>query len=308
MFEATRILFFYVETPLHAGTGRAMGAVDLPIQRERVTGYPIVQASSVKGKLRAEADPGRDKRISDKISKSEHLAIFGPETNGAHEHAGALSAGDAKLLLFPVRSLAGVFVWATSLEVLSRFARDLAHLETGLPAELTEANMPGAPGKDGALISSKDVDAGGKLVLEEFAFTPTLSDQVTKIGTWLAKHALPTGEEYAYWRTVLPKRLVILENDAFRDFTQFATEVQTHIKLDPDKKTVENGALWTEESLPADTLLYAPLAATPSRNGVKMDGNNVLAKITGLNIARLQLGGDETTGRGMVSIRFHGGK
>ena len=57
MFEAMRMLFIYVETPLHAGTGRGLGAVDQPIQRERTTGYPIVQASSIKGRLRAEARP-----------------------------------------------------------------------------------------------------------------------------------------------------------------------------------------------------------------------------------------------------------
>ena len=55
MFQAKKILFLYVETPLHAGTGRGLGAVDLPIQRDRTTGYPIIQASSVKGALRAEA-------------------------------------------------------------------------------------------------------------------------------------------------------------------------------------------------------------------------------------------------------------
>jgi CRISPR type III-B/RAMP module RAMP protein Cmr4 len=55
MFQAACMLYVYAETPLHAGSGRGLGGVDLPIQRERVTGYPIVQASSLKGKLRAEA-------------------------------------------------------------------------------------------------------------------------------------------------------------------------------------------------------------------------------------------------------------
>mgnify|MGYP000669322062 CR=1 FL=1 len=37
MFQATNLLFIYVETPLHAGSGRGLGSVDLPIQRERIT-------------------------------------------------------------------------------------------------------------------------------------------------------------------------------------------------------------------------------------------------------------------------------
>jgi len=95
LFEAKTMLYVYVETPLHAGSGRALGAVDLPIQRERVTGYPIVQASGLKGRLRAEAR-------ARKMSNLE--VVFGPETDKAHEHAGALSTGDAKILLFPVFS------------------------------------------------------------------------------------------------------------------------------------------------------------------------------------------------------------
>ena len=105
MFQATRMLFMYVETPLHAGTGRGLGTVDLPIQRERITGYPMVYATGLKGCLRAASD---GKVVEGKLTKAEHLAIFGPETNEADKYAGALSTGDARILLFPVRSLAGV--------------------------------------------------------------------------------------------------------------------------------------------------------------------------------------------------------
>lgn len=111
MFLRSQLLFIYTESPLHAGTGAGLGPVDLPIQRERSTDYPIVQASGVKGALRSEAE-GSDADIN---------AIFGPE--GA-EHAGAFSASDARVVLFPVRSLKGVFAWVTSIDVLARFLRD----------------------------------------------------------------------------------------------------------------------------------------------------------------------------------------
>src|SRR5581483_2232234 len=84
MFEATRMLFIYVETPLHAGSGRGLGAVDLPIQRERTTNYPIVQASSLKGRMRGEArtktkdNPSEEESAQGWLSKKEFLAIFGP--------------------------------------------------------------------------------------------------------------------------------------------------------------------------------------------------------------------------------------
>jgi CRISPR type III-B/RAMP module RAMP protein Cmr4 len=56
MITDTTILYLYTETPLHAGTGSGLSNIDLPIQRERTTQYPMIQGSSIKGKLRATAE------------------------------------------------------------------------------------------------------------------------------------------------------------------------------------------------------------------------------------------------------------
>jgi CRISPR-associated protein Cmr4 len=178
--------------------------------------------------------------------------------------------------------------------------------------------LPPAPAKDEAWIAEPvdqaEVVAGGKIVLEEFTFTPKSDHQdfVKALGTWLAQHALPDGEAYQYWRDKLPKRLVILPEDAFRDFTQFSTEVVTRIKINQDTKTVAQGMLWTEESLPTDTLLYAPLMATAPRTGKNnlVDANKQTATSmlqlveSSLPSKHIQLGGDETVGRGTVCLRF----
>jgi len=42
MFDKGALLYLYAETPVHAGSGTSLGIVDLPIQRERTTGYPIM--------------------------------------------------------------------------------------------------------------------------------------------------------------------------------------------------------------------------------------------------------------------------
>ncbi len=300
MFEASAMLFISVETPLHAGTGRGLGAVDLPIQRERVTDYPTVQASSLKGTLRAVTAPNG--RVAG-LTAEEHRAIFGPETGNASDHAGALSVSDARLLLFPVRSLAGVFAWTTSVDALARFRRAaaLAGLTLGWPE-------PPLPSMGAALVADDTLVAGGSVVLEEFSYTPDKShaETIRSIGTWLADNALPETAEYSYWREALPRKLCILPEDDFRDFVLHGTEVQTHVRLEPDTKTVAGGALWTSESLPVDTLLYAPLLATRSRaqNGVSLDALTVLKRLIDLELQRLQLGGDETTGQGIVALRF----
>ncbi|NJM42478.1 MAG: type III-B CRISPR module RAMP protein Cmr4, partial [Anaerolineae bacterium] len=181
-----------------------------------------------------------------------------------------------------------------------RFARDLA-ITSGPPtwsSAIPTVKAGECVASDAAVMINKQV------VLEEFTFNATQDGGLKTIGTWLAANALPLGAEYAYWRTQLPNQLVLLSDDAFRDFTQFATEVQTHIKIDQDKKTVQDGALWMEEYLPTDTLMYSLLCATPSRNGVALDAKAVLKKVKELNLTRMQLGGDETTGHGIVAVRM----
>ncbi len=99
----TRLYTLHALTPLHAGTGQGVGDIDLPVTRERATGLPFVPGSSVRGVLR-DALGGRE----------DQAAVFGPDPRHASEFAGALSVTDARLLLFPVRSVAGTWAWATS--------------------------------------------------------------------------------------------------------------------------------------------------------------------------------------------------
>jgi hypothetical protein len=47
-----RLILLHALTPLHVGTGQAVANVDLPIAREKATGFPIVPASALKGVLR----------------------------------------------------------------------------------------------------------------------------------------------------------------------------------------------------------------------------------------------------------------
>ncbi len=312
MFVEKRFLFLYVDTPLHAGSGRGLGAVDLPLQRERVTGYPMVQATGLKGRLR-DAYRTHHNFLDD---ADEVTRLFGKAGEAGESHAGAIAPGDARLLLFPVRSLAGVFAWATSKHALSNFRRsaELAGLALGNFPDLKGLDIGKAdawickPGADGK--PATDLTAGSSVVLEEFSFAPQPNEIVNTIGGWLAANALPA--TYTYWRDALPKKLCILHEDAFRDFCMHATEVQTHIRIDPNTKTVQGSALWTEESLPMDTLLYAPIMASGARtsnddkNGIDK-AQEMLKKIADLGLDHMQLGGDETTGQGWISVRWWGG-
>ena len=293
MFSKAMMIYLLVETPLHAGSGREVGVVDLPIQRERATQYPLVQASGLKGKLRAEAYAAQLPGLE---------AVFGPDWDNADEHAGAISPGDAKILLFPVRSLSGVFAWVTSENVLARLRRDVKAAGGDLSWQ-----PPTVPDDHALVTPDNDVTAGGKVVLEEYSYTPRQDENVAGIAGWLAENALPVGEEYDYWRKKLARSLVILPENDFRDFTQHGTEIVTRIRIEDETKTVAKGALWTEENLPADTLLYAAIYANEPTN--KQDGINTADDVLkfikdDLGLERLQLGGNESVGRGLTAVRY----
>src|SRR5579875_3326239 len=183
MITATTMLYLYVETPLHVGMGSGLSSIDLPIQRERTTQYPMIQGSSIKGKLRALAEES----IKDTALIN---AIFGPAptTGETSDHAGALIAGDARILLFPVRSLNGVFAYTTSCDVLARFKRDM---ERGKPEQRPTWSIPEAEAGKALVTTSSEVQSNNTLVLEEFSFDTQASQQVDIIAQWLAENALP---------------------------------------------------------------------------------------------------------------------
>lgn len=296
-----QLLFIYTETPLHAGSGRGLGTVDLPIQRERVTDYPMVQGSSLKGRLRAQVRTGQGWQDD----SDELTALFGKADEGNQSFAGAIAPGDARLLLLPVRSLQGVFAWVTSLDVLARFQRDA--LAVGFPA--FKWKFSDEPAENECWAGSS-VTFNSQVTLEEFTYTAKTHQAIKQIGEWLAKNALPPLEaapEYEYWRSHLPNHLVILRREDFRDFARHGTEIRTHVRLLPDTKTVQSGALWTVESLPSDALLYAPVVISDSRAQVeqKLKASAIATTLRNvLNNKRTHLGGDETTGQGIVMIHF----
>lgn len=332
MYLKSRLLYLYVETPLHAGAGSGLGPVDLPIQRERATTYPIVQASGLKGALRemAESKVARlpDQTPNEKAVKDDEYlrfyAAFGPETDRADEHAGAAAPNDARILLFPVRSLKGVYAWTTCLDVLQRWRREAETAGIG--------NLPALPATPPATLSDGTVEClvsgngavtdDGFVVLEEFTYKrlADTGNTVKLLAQWLAENALPYPKD-SYWSRQLADKLVILPDDHFRDFALHATEVLTRVRLEPDSKTVASGALWTEEHLPPDTLLYAPVRATrlrtpPDKTPAAWTNSNLSAEEQAEKVLkwvedrvqkRLQLGGDETVGRGIVSLRWTGG-
>lgn len=303
---ARRLLGLLAETAVHAGVGTQVGVVDLPIQRERHTGWPTIYGSGLKGVLRDEARPGG-------WSAEEVVAVFGPEPDrpegpgDGERRAGVLAISDARILLFPVRAAGMAFAWVTCPLALARLARDADH--AGLPAP---PSVPGTPeaGKRALVVPSWPGRERGALI-EEFVYDAAPAAELQELARWIGERLMPTGTAYAYWRDQLPRALALLHDDDFTDFVRHATEIVTRVRLD-ESKTVESHALWSEEHLPADTLLYAFVAAWRSDGAAPetvRTPSALMRRLQELVDRRrvIQIGGKETVGRGFVALRLAGG-
>ncbi len=290
------LLFLHALTGVHPGGGTALGVVDLPVQRERHTRWPMIAGSSLKGVLRDACRPKADDRTDD---LDLWYAAFGPESGNASDFAGALAFTDARLLAFPVRSLRGVFAWVTCPAVLARFVRD-ARLLAGngaVPPDPPEV----ARGTAKCPEASDLLIDGGNLLLEEFEFSRSGDDG--GVAAWFAERKV-TDETTA---ARLRRNLVVLGNDDFTHFARHATEVIARIGLDYETKTARGKALFYEEFVPTETLFYAVAFATASRNKqVERDSAEMLKLLRGWVPPVLQIGADQTIGKGLCAIRVGG--
>jgi CRISPR-associated protein Cmr4 len=303
------LLYLHAQTSLHPGSGTALGVVDLPVQRERHTQWPVIPGSALKGILRdtcreeARSRHGGDRQRADQ-DDDMLVAAFGPArvTGEANPHAGALAVTDARILAFPVRSLRGVFAWVTCPAVLQRLNRDLelgAQSAVTIPVLDSEHREAAACAGDSPLLL-EDGDAQ-KLVLEEFEFT-RVGDAGGAAG-WMAEHAVAD----SFTRDRLRRHLVVLQDNDFTHFVRHATEVVARVGLDYESKTVKTGALFYQEFLPPETLFYAVVLANDSRyDKHPVQAGQVLGYLDGRirETPVLQIGGDETTGKGLCAVRL----
>jgi len=297
MFSTQTALFFYAESSVHVGSGQALGAVDLAIQREQHTQFPVVPASGLKGAIRHwfkqyEGD------------SDVHKAAFGPDTQHAGDHAGAVAFSDARLLLFPMRSLHGVFAWVTCPSLLHRFKRDMK--AAGYSIDWT---VPPTDENKALCSNENEVASSKQIILDEYVFHESTNKEVDKIAGTLADSALPQDEAYAYWRERLRSDLLIVDDSTFRDFTLHSTDVQARIKIDEETGTTSGstGNLFYQENLPPETLFYAITMAQDDLSGAlneKGSARDLLDYLRTMDGKRLQIGGDASIGKGQTYVHF----
>jgi CRISPR-associated protein Cmr4 len=281
-FEARAALGLYTETPLHCGTESGSGFVDLPIQRERHSNFPVIPGSTIKGVLRDETDDEWG---------DQQKAYFGAGSNDNEATTpGSVSFSDGFLVAFPVRTAGVPFAWVTCPMVLERTYRAMgSKWPAGLP---TLESGHGWSNNDGQL--------KGETLLEDVVVAMSGAPMAgTEPLLALVQHLLPTHASFEYTRSILPKRIAAVSDEDFGWLVESATEVVTRIKLDETTHTTsgDRGNMFNEELVPRDALFLSVLRElTPQSKGVK---EFPVTKIP----PTIRLGGDETIGRGVTWVK-----
>lgn len=281
----TTMIGLYAETSIHAGAGTSTGVVDMPIMREAHTGYPCIFGSAMKGAFRSYVET----QITD---KDKIRNIFGSEANEQTAWAGALMMGDARLLLLPVRSLTSHFRWVTCPAILKRLQNDLNRLNINKTLQIPNINS------DDQCLTSKGNEKN--LYLEEYNYQVAQLQNSQEIIKILSLFAPISDED-------LEKQLTIVSDNQFSHLSQMATAITPHIAIESESKTVKAGALWYEETLPSDTIMYTFMSTENTRNKdgeysaekIQQDLQEILKKTP-----YLQVGGNETVGMGWMHLNF----
>jgi len=301
------------ETHIHVGEGQNRGAIDQPVAREHVTRYPYIPGSALKGALRADFNPMGD--TADHALKSEEGHLFGhvnygaesiggdtqnldiPTEDGLRETAGALIIQDARLVALPVRSNTSPFRYVTSPALIARLNK-----HRRLSGVRSEISSP-IPEPDHCIEYDplNRESCAGAVLLEDLTLdrVDTQHSEMTELAT--AVFALIGLQKPNAPLTVVP-------DDVFRWLMEHALPVRARNSLDRQYKTVMDGALWYEETLPPETVMSTLWGA---RN-FKKDGEDPFNKLwDGLSqndAAYLQVGANETVGQGWFALTKHRGE
>lgn len=284
--------------PLHVGAGGSrLGRVDLSIVREPGTRLPKIPGTALHGAIRQYAavryeklqcagagqenkQKGKEGHCAD--SKCPICYTFGYLKGQDGGQSGRVSIGDARLLLFPVYSLAGP-VWVTCPGVL----RELQ----------MEADDPGdAVGLSDSLKTHAHLNLGW-LMLPKTDTPFTLPETIPGIPN------------------PIRERAVLVCDKLFGQIVNSNLEVRTSVSIDPVTGAASDGALFTYEAIPRAALLWLDVVEDDFSS--KFPGDHARARqlehgrpldivSAGLALAEmLGIGGMGTRGFGRVRIEAH---
>jgi len=282
MKELKSLLKLYAVTPSHIGSGDTIATIDLPIQREKHTNYPIINASSIKGAFREHY------RRANNNSPDINI-IFGTDEqdlkdkNNEKNNPAIVSFSDSRVFAFPMRSNESPFIWVTSPYVINRFIKDL-HLIGFSCEDIGNIDIK----DDNSLILTGNLKES-EIIIEEAVIKAKINNN-EKLANLIKKYFSEAD------------KLVLVSDEMF-SYCVTCTEIQTNIKIDIETGTATDGSLRYQEFLPSETLLYNIVWFGNDKTN-NIQENTVKESIKKAIGNYIQIGGDETLGKGIFNITW----
>ena len=285
-------------SPLHCGVGQGVNDIDLPTARNKLSGHPLVPASSLKGVLK---DGFKSKYKDDDSWQSDCVALFGGESSS--EHASAISIGDANMLALTVRSFFGTYAYLASpytlLQVKNLYARTQQPVSIALPTMGLDKNTESYHVMvcKGSLLSQTE---NNRVLLEEL----DLLVDSQNADDW-ADLIAPLYFSDEEGQAIFKKRFAIVDDNALNFLCETSLPVDARIAIDEETGTVKNGALWYEETVPLESLFIGNISVDRSHySNVKKTDEQLTQFLVNQRNIICQVGGKSTTGKGAVEITF----
>ncbi len=284
----TKLLTIFTRTPLHVGCGSSVGAVDQPVVRERHTGFPVIPGSAIKGVLadlwnETVVDATNVNGQETKIVRSQEGRVLFGNDDTKNPSAGKLLVGEGKLLAFPVRSAKGAFAWLTCPCALNRFKRDT-------DAAFAEPSFTDATSAVVGAESRLCFTDKSKVIFEEYPLAVSLTLDAALVD------AFKNLSDDPVWQDEIATHLAVVSDELFQYFAENACEIAQHNRIDDETGVVANGALFSQENVPSETLFYSVMNAQEADPLAKLESK--LGKEKNL----LQIGADITTGLGWCTV------
>ncbi|OPJ62772.1 type III-B CRISPR module RAMP protein Cmr4 [Clostridium oryzae] len=290
MYKEKKIVYIKALTPLHAGAGDGLEIVDMPIQREKHSNIPKIEASSLKGSIKHHLYDKLNCKNDEKIRKDMY-SIFGPE-NG-DDHASLIGFTDARLLLFPIKSGTDIFKLITCKYVIQRWIEDLKMTDGEIEEESDFLRFIDVA--DGQF---KDFKGEQQQILEEYVFDIDNTDNEVKDGIKIILENKLKGIDI--------NRVVLLSDKDYIDLVSMYTEIITRNKIDVKTGVAEKTGLFTEEYLPSESVLYFIALGSDSFDEANKKTASEVMDYFNSNVGEVfQAGGDATIGKGFVKLLNH---
>jgi len=232
VYQPYKLTYFALALdPVHIGTGGyRLGRVDMTIVREPGTNLPKIPGTSISGTARTYAAMQENGKFPGCAGQSGHCGnpdcsvciTFGFTGTQTGSFQGLAQFFDARLLFFPVHSLAGP-VWVTCPEALK---------DVGVTVKEPDDNF---------VVVTTGVQQSGKLNLG-----------------WLMLDVVNNSfaPQVAHVPQEILNRSVLVSNKMFGHIVNDNLEVRTSVSIDPQTGAAANQALFTYEALPRATVLY----------------------------------------------------